>query len=1445
MANRLSRLAGRVDDFNSRLLQDYGPAQNPTVAGGPPPAGQKLAIFMMGLPASGKTTLVNRRYAGAGYVVIDPDEIAKGLPGYDPDDPQKTHERAKEIARQMFEGAIAAGQNFVVDGTATDPVKLKARMKLAKEAGYWVHLLYVTVPLETSLLRNRMRRRHVPEGVIMQKAEEVESSFKTVRSSFDSIEVFDNSDRGEGDRVPVGAEAPEMVSARNPSLTAPLPKEAKRFLVETKLVRSRVYKASEAPTFTDAGDVAKFARRIEGSDRERLLAFYTDIKKKLVGIQQVSVGGTAVTTVPPESIARMALHVGAAGVFIAHNHPSGNETPSEQDIGVSEKLHQALGFLNIEFVDHVVIGSDGKYASIRRLERGPWANRKNPGEGRGDIKYPDLEDEVKPEVITEAAATSANPISHHPMSTSGLVAIATYRKTPLYKLPDGRVGLFLGPFYSWFVPGKGRGKFDKHLRGWVPSKFGRSTEVLPQGAVEIRPEDLPDPTITTVKNPAPRIHQISQFSASLFDPEISPAAPSRRNPEAGPLFGVQDDTQEKKIKKALDRIEEEAVKVLESDGAFKKWLRTTARFHHYSFGNQLLIQMQRPSSTIVAGFNKWKDLGRNVKAGEKGIGILAPVRYRAKLSEEQVTAIREKSKAEGKSDYEIEKDLDKAREVGQAVRFVVVYVFDVEQTEGKPLVGGSAASQFKELEGEAATGLLLRLRAVAESKGITVTQDPALAPGGDVRGFWRPDGNTIWLKPGRSVDGTARTLLHELTHARLHQPHGFEYAGRRGEAETQAEAVAYAVGQHYGLDTGASSFPYIAGWAQDKENIRKYMSDLVGHIAAMVAEIGEVPVHAEVKAGGDDAPTPPPPAPLPAPVPETVAPAIVAPGVPSAPERVAVAADEMPYFWEQHKAEALTKFSPKPPEIRDGGWPLIQIAYNMGEIPQSAEGISGLISGSWNNQKSWYEDHKQYTHDKGVQMVKRALDNDRLLTSSIAAELQKRHIGAASAADAMPARNPYVPTFGPTPDAPGLLGQIRHGDRVTIVDRFGKESTGRAVMRSDPRYGPGWVLNMGGKHGTPGIATEANIIRVSKAGAKRNPEEKLKSYALDPAIQGKPSDPEFSSLVSSVERDLRTKRVSQWGTYKTSKPSEGGTTTVQFRLRLPEMAKIERYIEIDNASRIVREAVREVSEKARREHQTKQESAQIPSPEYRRKLPLVSSRLSEEDSEAVAQAARQHLGKNVILSGGGGAPHAVWRLKGVTVDSDASLTKVRVTLVPVDDVAKDMFPGRDESTLTLGSWVIAPTELAKNPEKEEVKPWMLGYRVQLHPGTDAWARGDRYGEVVKLGRRHLHVKMDKSGRTLRAPPELVTWEERAVRNPDFKPGDAVVIDADMRWPGTRPETWYVMTDAKRAEYAAWPGSGGPENIKNLVVISKLSPDHPAPFHEGARAILPFRLTKAS
>ena len=198
----MQSLRTKVDRFNSWLRQEYGLAANPTVAGGPPPAGRKLGIFLMGLPASGKTTLVNRRYgADPRFVIIDPDEIAKGLPGYNVTQPQRTHESAKAIAESRFEGAIASGHEFVLDGTATNAEKLRKRMRHAREHGYWVHLLYVTVPLGVSLLRNSLRERVVPEQVIREKAEEVKGSFEKVRHEFDSIEIFDTVEYAGGRRA--------------------------------------------------------------------------------------------------------------------------------------------------------------------------------------------------------------------------------------------------------------------------------------------------------------------------------------------------------------------------------------------------------------------------------------------------------------------------------------------------------------------------------------------------------------------------------------------------------------------------------------------------------------------------------------------------------------------------------------------------------------------------------------------------------------------------------------------------------------------------------------------------------------------------------------------------------------------------------------------------------------------------------------------------------------------------------------------------------------------------------------------------------------------------------------------------------------------------------------------------------------------------------------------
>ena len=191
-----SSLVKKVADFNARMRRKY-PVKN--IARKNPSGGLK-AIFTMGLPAAGKSTLVEKRYAGrANYVIVDPDVIAAGLPGYDPKMPQLVHEKANAIAEERFQHALKARprKHVILDSTGTRVSKLLGRMALARKAGYSIHLLYVTVPLEVSLQRNRERTRVVPEAVILQKAEEISASFNKVRPKVDSVEIVDTSPRVE------------------------------------------------------------------------------------------------------------------------------------------------------------------------------------------------------------------------------------------------------------------------------------------------------------------------------------------------------------------------------------------------------------------------------------------------------------------------------------------------------------------------------------------------------------------------------------------------------------------------------------------------------------------------------------------------------------------------------------------------------------------------------------------------------------------------------------------------------------------------------------------------------------------------------------------------------------------------------------------------------------------------------------------------------------------------------------------------------------------------------------------------------------------------------------------------------------------------------------------------------------------------------------------------
>ena len=256
-----------------------------------------------------------------------------------------------------------------------------------------------------------------------------------------------------------------------------------------------------------------------------------------------------------------------------------------------------------------------------------------------------------------------------------------------------------------------------------------------------------------------------------------------------------------KLTEAHDRLTE-AVEALVSGVDWQNFLTMAAKLRTYSANNVLLILGQAPRATQVAGYRTWQALGRQVRAGEKGIAILAPCRYR--------TSADDDSDHSGAGD-----DQPQGATSRMVVRgFRVVHVFDISQTDGDTL---AQPARPELLQGEAPPGLWDALAAQIAAEGYTVERGDCGAANG------RTNFDTRSVRVRADIDDAqaAKTLTHELLTALLHD--GSEYAtGCRGRAEVEAESVAYLVCDRAGLATDSYSFViYVAGWSGgDADTVR-------------------------------------------------------------------------------------------------------------------------------------------------------------------------------------------------------------------------------------------------------------------------------------------------------------------------------------------------------------------------------------------------------------------------------------------------------------------------------------------------------------------------------------------------------------------------------------------------------------------------------------------------
>lgn len=300
-------------------------------------------------------------------------------------------------------------------------------------------------------------------------------------------------------------------------------------------------------------------------------------------------------------------------------------------------------------------------------------------------------------------------------------------------------------------------------------------------------------------------------------------------------------SEKQKVKEITDKLEAGLKELFESE-KYKSYLSTMSKFHNYSFNNTLLIAMQKPDASLVAGFGKWRDdFERHVKKGEKGIKILAPSPYKVKKQMEKIDPATQKPVigADGKPVTE-EQEIE-------IPAFHVVTVFDVSQTEGKE-IPDIAVSEL--------TGSVEQYQdffaALEKASPVPIAFENIE---GGAHGYYHLEEKRIAIDEGMSELQTLKTAIHEIAHAKLHaidkDAPATEQADRpdRRTREVQAESVAYAVCQHYGLDTSDYSFGYVAGWSSGRElselkasleTIRKAANELItdidGHLAQLQQE---------------------------------------------------------------------------------------------------------------------------------------------------------------------------------------------------------------------------------------------------------------------------------------------------------------------------------------------------------------------------------------------------------------------------------------------------------------------------------------------------------------------------------------------------------------------------------------------------------------------------------
>ena len=460
---------------------------------------------------------------------------------------------------------------------------------------------------------------------------------------------------------------------------------------------------SSEPLRSPEAAVKVIADMLRQYDREAFCIVNLRNDLSPINMNIVSTGTLNASLAHPREILKSAVLSNASATMLFHNHPSGNLTPSQEDIEITDRMSKLFAMAEMPLLDHIIIGNGDQYYSFKE--------------------------------------NSVMPIG---------------------------------------------------------------TQMFARDPAEIKFENVAEPAVSEKRG----------------------------------SYHTTPEQRQEKIKQITDKLEQGVHQIFESDN-YKAYLSTMAKFHSYSLNNTILIAMQKPGATLVAGYTAWqKDHDRHVKKGEKGIQIIAPSPYKVKQERDALDPKTGKPQMDAHGN-----PLKEIIEVERPA-FKVATVFDFSQTEGKelPSIG------VNELSGgvEGYDALFDALKATCPVP-IAFEDIPSGA-----KGYYHTEDHRIALQEGMSQMQTVKTLIHEMSHERMHsheKEKPVEERLSRRSMEVEAESVAFVVGTALSaehpelkLDFSDYSFGYIAGWSSGKETAELKAS--LGRIQATASEmISEIEGH--------------------------------------------------------------------------------------------------------------------------------------------------------------------------------------------------------------------------------------------------------------------------------------------------------------------------------------------------------------------------------------------------------------------------------------------------------------------------------------------------------------------------------------------------------------------------------------------------------------------------